>query len=139
MEKKITLKEFLFLLHFISYQHGREICTFLNLTELLTSNRIKETYSYSHIVLISILALLNSSLKSNICADSLRCLILQCSSLSIIITLFHKGRQFPFSFHIWSVIPNLYISPHITAFQYSLSLFLVSSVSCLCLFCHHHK
>ena len=46
MEKKITQKQFLSVVHFISYQHRREICTFLNLTELLASNRIKETYSY---------------------------------------------------------------------------------------------
>ena len=35
----------------------------------------------SHIVFISILGLLNRSLLPNICADSLRCLIFQCSSL----------------------------------------------------------
>ena len=46
MEKKITQKQFLSVWHFIYYQHRREIRTFLNLTELLASNRIKETYSY---------------------------------------------------------------------------------------------
>ena len=46
----------------------------------------------SHIVLFSILTLLNKSLKSNICADSLRRLILHCSSLSSILTLSPKGR-----------------------------------------------
>ena len=44
--KEITLKEFLSVFHFISYQHRTEIHTFLNLTELFASNRIKETYSY---------------------------------------------------------------------------------------------
>ena len=46
MEKKITPKQFLSVWHFIYYQHRRKICTFLNLTELLARNRIKETYSY---------------------------------------------------------------------------------------------
>ena len=46
MEKKITLKEFLSVLHFIHHQHRTEIHILLNFTELLASNRIKETYSY---------------------------------------------------------------------------------------------
>ena len=55
----------------------------------------------SHIVFKSILGLLSRS-----CADSLRRLILQCSTLSIISILSHKGRWFPFSFHIWSTVPD---------------------------------
>ncbi len=43
--------------------------------------------------------------------DSLRYLILQYSALSIISTSFHKGRWFPFSFHIWSAIPDISILP----------------------------
>ena len=54
----------------------------------------------SHIVFVSILGLLSRSLWPNICADSLRRLILQCSVLSIIWTSSHKGRWLPFSFHI---------------------------------------
>ena len=56
------------------------------------------------------------------CAASLRCLLFQCPSQSIILTLSHKGRWFPFSFHIWSAIPNFSISPCNTAFRYSCSL-----------------
>ena len=51
----------------------------------------------SHIVFISILDLLKS-LYSNIYATSLRRLILQCSSVAIILTSSHKGRWFPFFF-----------------------------------------
>ena len=76
----------------------------------------------SHIVFDSILGLLNGSLWPNICADSLRCLILQCSALSFISTSSHKGRWFPFSFHIWSAIPDFSISPCTTAFRCSSSL-----------------
>ena len=43
-------------------------------------------------------------------------LIHQCSSLSIILSLSHEGRWFPFSFHIWSAIPNFLTSPQYTAF-----------------------
>ena len=86
---------------------------FLNLTFLIIS---------SHIVFVFVLGLLNRSLWSNICADSLRRLILQCSSLSIILTLSHKGKWFPLSFHIWSAIPVFSISPRTTAFRYSSSL-----------------
>ena len=57
-----------------------------------------------------------------ICADSLRRLILQCSTLSIILTLSHKGRWIPFSFHIWSAIPDFSISPRTIAFRCSSSL-----------------
>ena len=39
----------------------------------------------------------------HICADSLRRLILQCSPQSIILTSSHKGRWFPFSFHIYGL------------------------------------
>ena len=74
----------------------------------------------SRIVFISLLCLLNRSLYPNICADSLRRLILQCSSPSIILTSSHKGVFFPFSFHIWSAIP--YFSPHTIDFQCSSSL-----------------
>ena len=59
----------------------------------------------SHIVFISILGLR-----------------IQCSALSIILTSSHKGRWFPFSFHIWSAIPDFSISPHTTTFRYSSSL-----------------
>ena len=45
----------------------------------------------SQIVLISILGLLNRSLLPNICAASLRCLILQCFPLSIDLTSPHKN------------------------------------------------
>ena len=83
---------------------------FFNLTFLII---------YSHILLISIISLLNRSLKSKICADSLRWLIHLCSSHSIIVTLSHKGSWFPFFFHIWSAIPDFSISPRITAFRYS--------------------
>ena len=44
-------------------------------------------------------------------ATSLRHLLFRCPSLSIISTLSHKGRWFPFSFHIWSAIPDFFISP----------------------------
>ena len=73
----------------------------------------------SHIVFISILGLLSRSLKPNIYADSLKCLILQCSSLSIILTLSHKRRWFPFSFHICSAIPDFSISLRTTAYRCS--------------------
>ena len=76
----------------------------------------------SHIVFNSILRLLSRSLWPNICADSLRRLIPQCSALPIISTLSHKGRWFPFSFHIWSAIPDFSISPRTTAFRCSSSL-----------------
>ena len=45
----------------------------------------------SHIVFIPVLGLPNKSLWPNICADSLRRLMLQCSSLSIILTSSHKS------------------------------------------------
>ena len=70
----------------------------------------------SHIVFNSILGLLSRSSKPNICADSSRRLILQCSALSIISTSSHKERWFPFSFHIWSAIPDFSISPRTIAF-----------------------
>ena len=76
----------------------------------------------SHIVCISILGLLNRSLKPNICADSSWRLILRYFSLSIILTSSHKSRWFPFSFHIWSAIPDFSISPTTTAFRCSSSL-----------------
>ena len=57
----------------------------------------------------------------NICADSLRRLILQFSFLSIILTTSHMGIWFPFSFHVWSTIPSFSISPGTTAFQCSFS------------------
>ena len=76
----------------------------------------------SHIVFISLLGLLSRSLQPTICANSLRCLILQCSALSIISTSSHKVKWFPFSFHIWSAIPNFSISPRTTAFRCSSSL-----------------
>ena len=60
----------------------------------------------SYIVFNSILGLLSRSLKPNVCADSLRRLILQCSALSIISTLSHEGKWFPFSFHIWLPYPT---------------------------------
>ena len=71
-----------------------------------------------HIVFISILGLINRSLQIHICADFLRRLILQCSSLLIILTLCHKGRWFPFYFHIWFSIHDFSISPLATAFRY---------------------
>ena len=76
----------------------------------------------SHIVFNSIFDLLRRSLKLNVCADSLRRLILQCSALLLISTLSHKGRWFPVSFHIWSAIPDFSISPRSTAFWSSSSL-----------------
>ena len=45
--------------------------------------------------------------------------ILHCYSLSIILTSSNNSRWFPFSFHIWSVIPDFSISSHITDFQCS--------------------
>ena len=86
---------------------------FLNLTFFIIG---------SHIVFISVLGLLNRSLQHNICVDSLRCLIRQCSFLSSISTSSHKGRWFLFSFHIWSAIPDFSISPCTTAFWCSSSL-----------------
>ena len=64
---------------------------------------------------------------------SLRCLILQCSVLSIISTLSHKGRWLPFSFHIWSAIPDFSISPVL------LALLLMGDQSHLCIFYHNCK
>ena len=87
----------------------------------------------SHIVFISMLGLLNRSLQPNICADSLRCLILQCSSLPIILTSSHKGRWFLFSFHICPAIPDFSISPRTTAFWCSFSM------SCLYILYHNYK
>ena len=62
----------------------------------------------SHIVFISILNL------PNICADSLRCLILQCSSLSLYL---HPIRADGFPF------PSMYSPPYLT-FQFYLLLLL---------------
>ena len=92
----------------------------------------------SHIVFISIHGLFSRSLSPNICTDSLRCLILQCSALSIISTSSHKGRWFPFSFHIWSTISDFSISPQTTAFQCPSSL-LVGDLSHLCIFYYNCK
>ena len=78
----------------------------------------------SQSVFISILDLPNRSLKPNISATSLRHLILQCSSLSIILTSYHKGRQFPFSFHIWSAIPDFSTSLDILPFNVPQALLL---------------
>ena len=75
----------------------------------------------SQIEFIFILGLFNRSLLSNICSAPLWCLILQCFSLPIILTSSHKGRWFPFLFHIWSDMPNFLNSPHTTAFWYSSS------------------
>ena len=71
----------------------------------------------SHNVFISLRGLLNRSLKPNVFADSLRRLIPQCSSLSIILTSSHKGWWFLFSVHIWFAISNFLISPLTTAFS----------------------
>ena len=60
----------------------------------------------SHIAFNSILGLLSRSLLPNICADSLRRLILQCSALSIFSTLSHKADDFPF--------PSIYGPPYPT-------------------------
>ena len=52
--------------------------------------------------------------------QDMRCffsLILQCSFLSIILITSHKGKWFPFSFHIGSAIPDFSISPRTTAFR----------------------
>ena len=90
----------------------------------------------SHIVFNSILGLLSRSLLPNICADSLRRLILQCSALSIISTLSHKERWFPF-----------YVPPYPT-FQsplvlllsdVHLALLLVGDLSHLCVLNHNCK
>ena len=48
--------------------------------------------------------------------------IFQCPSLSIILTLSHDGGWFPFSFSIWSVIPDFSIYPRTSAFRCSCSL-----------------
>ena len=85
-------------------------------------------------VFITILSLLNRSLWPHICAHSLRWLILQGSSLSIILTLSHKSRRFPFSFHIWSTIPDFSISP---LSDVLLTLFLVAGISLLCVLYHN--
>ena len=53
------------------------------------------------------------------CAASLRLLLFQCSSISIILTLSTRIDGFPFSFHIWSAIPDFSISLHTTAFRCS--------------------
>ena len=76
----------------------------------------------SHIVFISVLGLLSRSWQNTICADSLRCLILQCSALSIISTSSHKDKRFSFSFNIWSTIANFSIPPRTNAFWCSSSL-----------------
>ena len=88
----------------------------------------------SHIVFNSILGLLS---RPNICADSLRRLILQCLALSIISTLSHKGRWVPFSFHIWSAIPDSYLV--LLPSNVHLALLLVGDLSHLCIFYHNCK
>ena len=65
----------------------------------------------SQIVFISIHDLLNRSHYPKMCIAPLRCFILQCSSLSIILTWSHSGRWFLFSFHIWSAIPDFLSFP----------------------------
>ena len=70
----------------------------------------------SQVVFISIFGLLKRSTSPNILTASLRCHLFQCSSLSIILTLCHKARWFPLSFHIWSAIPDFPISRCTTAF-----------------------
>ena len=76
----------------------------------------------SQIVFNFILGLLNRSLWRNVCAASLRCLIIQSSSVSMILTSSHKSRWFPFSFHIWSAIPDFSPPPPHTTFWCSSSL-----------------
>ena len=86
----------------------------------------------SHSVFTYILGQLNRLLQPNICADSLRCLILQCSSLSIILTSSHKGRYFPLSFYIMSAIPNFSILPHTINYRcFSMLIFSERHVSLL--------
>ena len=58
----------------------------------------------SHILFISIFSLLNRSPNPNVLTVYLSHLILQCSSISIILTSSYKYRWFHFSFHIWSAI-----------------------------------
>ena len=58
----------------------------------------------------------------NKCTASSRHIILKCSFLPMILTSSYKGKWFPFSFHIWSAIPNFSTSPWHTAFQCSSSL-----------------
>ena len=59
----------------------------------------------------------------NISVASVRHLLFQSSSLSIIFTLSHKGRWFPFSFHIWSAIPDLYFPSYHCFLMFLLSYF----------------
>ena len=69
----------------------------------------------SHIVFISMLNLLKKSLLPNRCAASLRLLILKV--LLNLLSWLH-----PFSFHLWSAIPDYITSPQHTAFWCSPSL-----------------
>ena len=107
--------------HFFNWAH---ITTLFYLTFLIIG---------SHIVFMSILGQLNWSLLPNICANLLGRLILQCSSLSIILTSSYKGRWLLFSLYIWSVILDFSISPRTTAFRCSSSLIFVSGMSRLCI------
>ena len=90
----------------------------------------------SQIVLIAILGLLNRSLCPNIWAASLRQLILQGSSLSMILTLPHKCRWFPFSFHIWTAILDFSLLPRYIPFRFSASLSLSGWFARLCILYH---
>ena len=74
-----------------------------------------------HVKFISILGLLNVSLYLKISIAFLRHLILECSSLFIILTSSLKSRWFPFSFHIWLTIPNFLVSLQHMAFHCSSS------------------
>ena len=99
---------------------------------IIGSNNVFISIIGSNNVFISIVGLLNTLLQLNICTTSLRWLILQCSSLSIILTLFPKDRLFPFSFYIWLAISNYFLFHlDILLFDVPLALLLVSSMSCL--------
>ena len=86
------------------------------------------------LVSISYLSLyLICSLFPFLCTASLKRLILQWSSLSMILTSFQKGKWFSFSFNIWSAIPDFFTSSWHTA----LALLLVGGMSCLCILYHN--
>ena len=71
------------------------------------------------------------SLYPNICADSLRHLILQCS-LSIILTSSFKGRWLP-------LFPSVIYGLLYLLFDVLLAFLLVGSMACLCILYHNYK
>ena len=93
----------------------------------------------SHIVFNSILGLLSRPLKPNICADSLRRLILQCSALSIISTSSHKGRWFRFLSIYGPPYPTFQSNLVLLPSDVLLALHLVGDLSHLCIFYRNCK